>query len=100
MEQESRKRVGETSTRRNRPNKRKSFAESPAPGRGSKKKTRSKKDPEPEKYYSLADPGILDQKEENGKVYYLCNWADDPETGEKYLPSWVRDGFCHDKERD
>ena len=96
MEPESRKLVGESSTRRIRPrsNKPKSLAESPIAPRRAKKKTQHKKKADSAKFYSLGDPGILDQKEEKGKVYYLCNWADDPKTGESFPPSWVCDSLC------
>jgi hypothetical protein len=60
-----------------------------------KKKNPRKRKADPGRFYSLGDPGILDQKEEKGKVYYLCNWADDPETGESFPPSWVRGSFCY-----
>jgi hypothetical protein len=105
MDPESRKRVGKSpSTQPNVPKSRnrKSLAasSSPAPRRGApKKKSRRRKDEDSEKVYSLADPGILDQKEEKGKVYYLVNWADDPETGEKYDPTWVGDNFSHGVKR-
>ena len=36
-----------------------------------------------DKFYKLKD--ILDEK--RGK--YLIDWEDDPDTGEKYSPSWV-----------
>lgn len=29
----------------------------------------------------------------NGAKEYLIEWEDDPDTGEKYEPTWV--GFCH-----
>jgi hypothetical protein len=94
MDPESRKRVGKLSSQRSEPTsrKRKSLAasSSPAPRRGApKKKPRRRREEEGEKQYSLKDPGILDQKEENGKVYYLVNWADDPDTGDVYTPTWV-----------
>ncbi len=99
MEPESRKLVGESSTRptrtRPRSNRTKLVEESPITPRSSKKKNTRKRKATREKFYSLADPGILDQKEEKGRVYYLCNWADDPETGESFPPSWVRDGFSY-----
>lgn len=91
MEQ-SRKRVGET----RKSNKRKTRTESPAPPRCAKKKTSRKRKADSEITYSLGDPGILDEKEEQGKVFYLCNWADDPVTGDSYPPSWVGD-LCSDK---
>jgi hypothetical protein len=97
MDPAGRKRVGESSSTQGSvpksKNRRSLTASSPAaPRRGAhKKNSRRKKDEESEKVYSLADPGILEQKEENGKVYYLVNWADDPETGEKYDPTWVGD---------
>lgn len=95
MDPASRKRVGESSSiqssvPKSKNRKSRAASSSPAPRRGApKKKSRRRKDEGSEKVYSLADPGILDQKEENGKVYYLVNWADDPETGEKYDPTWV-----------
>ncbi|KAE9364621.1 hypothetical protein N431DRAFT_388862 [Stipitochalara longipes BDJ] len=94
MDPESRKRVGESSsTQRSVPKSRNrrslAASSSPAPRRGApKKKPRRRKEAESEKQFSLQDPGILDQKEENGKVYYLLNWADDPDTGEHFEPSW------------
>ena len=97
MDPESRKRVGESSsTQRSVPKSRNrrslAASSSPAPRRGApKKKPRRRKEAESEKQFSLQDPGILDQKEENGKVYYLLNWADDPDTGEHFEPSWVSD---------
>jgi hypothetical protein len=96
LEQE---RVGERSSNEPKSRKRKSLAASsspaPAPRRvATKKKPRRKRDEDADQQFSLADPGILAQKEENGKVYYLCNWADiDPDTGEQYKPTWVRDNF-------
>jgi hypothetical protein len=103
MDPESRKRVGESSSQRSLPKsrKRKSLpaSPSPAPWRGApKKKPRRRKEDESEKQFSLKDPGILDQKEENGKVYYLVNWADDPDTGKVYDPTWVGGVFYNDIE--
>jgi hypothetical protein len=93
MDAESQKRVGESSSTDNVPKsrKRKSLASpSPAPRRGApKKKPRRRKSEKVEKQFALKDPGILDEKEEKGKVYYLVAWADDPGTGEVYAPTWV-----------
>jgi hypothetical protein len=95
MDPESRKRVGESSSpQRSVPKSRnrKSLAasSSPAPRRSApKKKARRRREAESEKQFSLQDPGILDQKEVNRKVYYLLNWADDPVTKETYEPTWV-----------
>jgi hypothetical protein len=103
MDPESRKRVGESSSQRSLPKsrKRKSLpaSPSPAPRRGPpKKKPRRRKEDESEKQFSLKDPGILNQKEENGKVYYLVNWGDDPDSGEVYDPTWVGGFFYCDIE--
>ena len=101
MDPDSRKRVGESaSTQRSVPKSRnrksREASSSPAPRRGApKKKSRRRKDEGPGEVYSLADPGILDQKEEKGKVYYLLNWADDPETGKKFEPTWVGHNFSY-----
>jgi hypothetical protein len=93
MDAESRKRVGGSSTTDSVPKsrKRKSLASpSPATRRSApKKKPRRRKAEGVEKQFALKDPGILDEKEENGKVYYLLAWADDPDTGEAYDPTWV-----------
>jgi len=94
MDQEARKRVNESKRSVPKSKNPGSFAASssdPAPSSVPKKKPRRRKETESEKVFSLQDPGILDQKEENGKVYYLLNWADDPDTGEQFKPSWVSD---------
>jgi hypothetical protein len=101
MDPDSRKRVGESlSTQRSVPKSRnrksRAASSSPAPRHSApKKKSHRRKDEGPKKVYSLADPGILDQKEEKGKVYYLVNWADDPETGRKFDPTWVGHNFSY-----
>jgi hypothetical protein len=101
MDPDSRKRVGESSsTQRSVPKSRnrksRAASSSPAPRRGvPKKKSRRRKEEGNEKVYALADPGILDQKEEGGTVHYLLNWADDPETGRKFEPTWVGHNFSY-----
>ena len=85
MDADNQKRVGEKSSSRILPKSRSLASSSPAPRRApTKKKPRRRKEAESEKVFSLQDPGILDQKEENGKIYYLLNWASDPDTKEQY----------------
>ena len=43
--------------------------------------------------YATKDQAILEEKKEGGVVKYLVNWADHPETGEIYEPSWVGGHF-------
>jgi len=40
-----------------------------------------------EEYYELRD--ILDEKTEEGELWYLVDWENDASTGKEYEPSWV-----------
>lgn len=52
------------------------------------KKQKKKKEEELEEdFYTLK--GILEEKEENGRILYLIDWDDNPYTGEVYDNSWV-----------
>ena len=95
MDSESSKRVGKSSSSSLR-----SVPKSSSSRRDpTKKKPRPRKETESEKVFSLQDPGILDQREEKGKVYYLLNWADDPETGEQYKVGVLSPSFCSSTKR-
>ncbi|KAL1840735.1 hypothetical protein VTJ49DRAFT_175 [Mycothermus thermophilus] len=52
-----------------------------------KRKTREPSPPEDDDVlYAIRD--IIDEKFENGKLYYRVDWADDPITGESFDPTW------------
>ena len=42
-----------------------------------------------EKLYATKYQAILAERKVRGQVQFLVNWADDPETGEVYAPTWV-----------
>ncbi|KAF8861189.1 hypothetical protein BDZ45DRAFT_281323 [Acephala macrosclerotiorum] len=86
----SRQRVRESTPRKQLP---KSFRDSPTPQPRNKKQRRrqeSGQDEKKDQYWSLGTPAILDEEQRAGGLYYLCNWADDRKTGEKYAPTWEK----------
>jgi len=86
MDRASSERVGEQSRRRRRLAPKGSFAESPPSPARSRTPAKEKKQIKGEFYTIKA---ILQEKEEQGQVSYLIDWADHPQTGETYDPSWV-----------
>lgn len=36
---------------------------------------------------------LLDEKQEDGKIYYLVNWLGKDENGKPWKPSWVNNAF-------
>lgn len=68
--------------------------------RGRPKKSTKAKKPKKESsetYYTVRR--IVDEKIENGRLFYYIDWANDPNTGESFDPTWVRSGsllprFC------
>ncbi len=45
-------------------------------------------EPLPDDWFAIKD--IIDERVERRRRYYLVDWANHPETGESYAPSWVR----------
>lgn len=66
-----------------KPKRRKSAASRPAT-----------REPTPdEALYEIRD--IIDEKHVKGRLLYKVDWADNPTTGEKYDPTWVRPPLSH-----
>jgi len=65
-----------------------SRSQQPTPKISSKKAKRKKIT---EVVYATKDQAILEEKREGGVIRYLVNWANNPDTGEVYEPSWVCD---------
>lgn len=67
----------------------------PGPSRPSQKANKAnKEDKKDEKdkqdddsWYAIKD--IVDERTRNRRLFYLVDWADHPETGESYSPTWI-----------
>ena len=62
--------------------------------RGRPRKSTKAKKPKKESsetYYQIRR--IAGEKTENGRLFYYIDWANDPNTGESFEPTWVCCGY-------
>ncbi|KZL88018.1 endosomal cargo receptor, partial [Colletotrichum incanum] len=60
----------------------------PSGSRHSSKQPKKPKEQHKEKWYIIRD--ILQERKRGANIEYLVDWEDDPDTGERYRPTWTR----------